>query len=284
MEIAVHAVVLVLVSPVRVTNVWPKAAHPVVPQTLIARFLLVVPISIATKEPVNMSPLVLLHATKTKTVGSAVVLALVSPARVTNVWLKAVHPVAPKTQTANSQHVALTSNASNPFVLLYETTPAQWIWAMTPPELKRYMEAIYIRCYRILGDKELAWDALQEVMTCFYEASKKQRIDKPLHYLYRSCTHLCIKVLKKERRFIPSLPSELESFMEGSVPKAEWSLLVSELVNQLEEEELQLLLYRYVDQMTLKEIAALYEMTDRGVKKRIDKVELRVRHYLKEEL
>lgn len=59
---------------------------------------------------------------------------------------------------------------------------------------------------------------------------------------------------------------------------------VRELLEEFGEEATLLLVFRYLDQMTLQELGEMYGITDRGVKKRLDKLESRVRqHFLGKE-
>jgi len=145
--------------------------------------------------------------------------------------------------------------------------------------LKSHIEVIYGRCHRLLRDEDLAWDALQEVMMRYYEVNAKQEIQQPLHYLYRICTNYCLKKMRTLKRSIPIEPREFDTFLGSVAQTAEHKVLLDELFQAFEEEEINLLLYRHVDQMTYKEIASMYGRTDRGIKKKLDKIEQRIRKY-----
>ena len=80
-------------------------------------------------------------------------------------------------------------------------------------ELQGYIDAIYNRCYRILHDYDLAWDAVQEIMTRYCEKSKKEDIQKPLHYLYRLSTNHCIDLLRQRHRSLPMEPLAIQTLL-----------------------------------------------------------------------
>ncbi len=60
--------------------------------------------------------------------------------------------------------------------------------------------------------------------------------------------------------------------------------MVESVLQSLDQEEATLLVYRHVDQMTYDEIGALVAMTDRGVKKKLDRLERHVRQTLEEQV
>lgn len=148
---------------------------------------------------------------------------------------------------------------------------------MEREHLARLMEVIYHRCCRILRDPEAARDALQEIFTSFYERRREVVIDKPLHYLYRSSTHHCLNLLRAKKRRLAFDPSHEESF----APSPEAGLLVEQLHDAFGEEALQMMVYRYVDQMTYDEIGQIFDRSDRAIKKRLDRLQENLQQYLK---
>ncbi|TNE51467.1 MAG: sigma-70 family RNA polymerase sigma factor [Deltaproteobacteria bacterium] len=146
--------------------------------------------------------------------------------------------------------------------------------------LKDYMKVIYNRCYRLLRDKDLAWDAMQEVLARYYERASKETIQKPLNYLYRISTTHCLHTLKQKDRSLPLEPEQHEKITEPTQHRGENKLLLSKLQERFDDDEIQMLLYRHVDQMNYQEIAEIIQMSDRGVKKKLDRLEETVRKYL----
>jgi len=156
---------------------------------------------------------------------------------------------------------------------------------MNKEQLKRHMQVLYHRCIKMLRDPELAWDALQEIMTRYYEAVQRRNILNPYHYLQRACTNHCLDLIAKRKK-ISSLqaPEMLLQFQQAEQDHtAEGKLVVSTLLKEFEKEDVALLMFRYMDQMTYREIAAIYNKSDRGIQKRLDRLEIAVRDYLQKE-
>ena len=147
---------------------------------------------------------------------------------------------------------------------------------MERDELKRHMEVVYNRCCAILKDPDQAWDALQDVFESFYEASKKREIRQPLFYLYRSSTNHCFNMLRRQKKLLPLLTEHLEGDLGGH-HTAENRLMIDALVQQFGEDTIQLFIYRHVDQMTYDEIADLVGLSDRGVKKKLARLDEKIR-------
>lgn len=150
---------------------------------------------------------------------------------------------------------------------------------MEAQQLKSHMEAIYCRCIRILRDHEQAEDVLQEVMTRYFEAIQEREIHKPLHYLYRASTNHCLVVLQKRKRALPFESSLLETLGLSHRNHGEATRSIVQMQEHFGKEALQLMVYRHLDQMTYQEIAEIYGISDRGVKKRLDRLEEKVRRY-----
>lgn len=147
---------------------------------------------------------------------------------------------------------------------------------MQTEAIQQYLEAIYNRCYRIVRDPDLAWDALQDVFEKYYQTCQDKDIDTPLAYLYRMSTNHCLNLLRRERKTLPFL-EEWEQEGRDERSSIESKLLLDGLCQQIGQEAIDLLVYRHVDQMTLGEIAAIVGISDRGVKKKLERIEHQVR-------
>jgi|GEM_PF-688290 len=148
-------------------------------------------------------------------------------------------------------------------------------------QLKRYIDLVYLRCHRILRSEDLAWDALQEVFANFYKAMQNKHIYDPIGYLNRSSTNHCINVLKKHKRTV-LFPTEIFDLKPSKADhtEIEFGVLLEQLSLEFGSDEIYMLVHRYVDQMTYGEIAALYQISDRGVKKKLDRLKPKLREFL----
>jgi RNA polymerase sigma-70 factor (ECF subfamily) len=147
--------------------------------------------------------------------------------------------------------------------------------------LQRHGEVIFHRCYRILGNRDQAYDAMQEVLTRFLEVQAKRTLAQPLHYLYRMSTNHCLDVLAQSNRTL-AMREESQPQTERTQPES--TLLVKELIERFGTEDIALLTYRHVDGMTYQELGELHHRSDRAIKKRLDKIESSVRKYASKEI
>ncbi len=72
----------------------------------------------------------------------------------------------------------------------------------------RYAPAVHRRCLRLLGDREMAEDATQDVFTALLTKDRLDTLDKPLNYLYRSASNACIDRIRK--RASTPIPLDLD--------------------------------------------------------------------------
>jgi len=151
---------------------------------------------------------------------------------------------------------------------------------MEAARLKKHMAVLYHRCLRILQDPDLAWDVVQETVTRYYEQLPTKEIQQPFSYLYSISTHHCVDLLRQRGRMLPMEPRMLQEMWGVESHRAEGALIVDKLVRRFGEELIQLVIYRHVDQMTYQEIADLVGKSDRGIKKKLDRIESQIRLYL----
>jgi RNA polymerase sigma factor (sigma-70 family) len=151
---------------------------------------------------------------------------------------------------------------------------------LPPQNLKLYLNAIYQRCYRLLGEQEWAKDATQEVFARFYET--KQTIQKPFHYLYRMSTNHCISELRTKSRTltVPLEAPDTQSATHIANPVA--NLTVEWLLNEFGQEAATLLFHRHLDGMTLQELGTLYNCSHQNIDKRLRKLHSEIQAYLAE--
>ncbi|MCU0664045.1 MAG: sigma-70 family RNA polymerase sigma factor [Myxococcota bacterium] len=128
---------------------------------------------------------------------------------------------------------------------------------------------IYRRCLRLLGDRELAREATQEV---FVRATRHaERLDpgdrECLPWLYRVATNYCLNALRD--RPTEALGRSFETWLRDASPSAEARLLTNEriadLFRTLDERTAQIAFHSFVDEMTQDEIAQIMGLSRRTV-------------------
>ena len=137
----------------------------------------------------------------------------------------------------------------------------------------RYGPALLRKCERMLGNSHDAEDIVQGL---FMDLLKKGREDESLAYLYRAATNRCLNLIrnrKKRRALLEQNPSPerppVRTLLEEMVVGQE---LLARLVERLDKKAAELLVYKYLDDMTQEEIAEIMGLSRKTVGKRLAKI------------
>jgi RNA polymerase sigma factor (sigma-70 family) len=125
----------------------------------------------------------------------------------------------------------------------------------------------------MLGNRPDAEDVVQGIFVDLY---RKDKTDVDLPYLYRAATSRCLNRIRdsRRRRELLALHGEVLISAGPGVPEAKAisvDLLV-QLVGKLDKRSAEIMVYRYMDQMTGDEIASLLGVSRRAVTKRLTKI------------
>lgn len=138
---------------------------------------------------------------------------------------------------------------------------------------ERYGRALVRKATRILGNVEDARDVVQGL---FVDLHQQGGTPRDLPYLFRAVTHRCLTRLRDESNRARLLarcdPTLLPAARTPCDDRAIGLDLLVKLVRQLGAAETEVLTYRYLDDMTLDEIAALLGVSRKTVGKRLDRV------------
>jgi RNA polymerase sigma-70 factor (ECF subfamily) len=125
----------------------------------------------------------------------------------------------------------------------------------------------------MLGNRPDAEDVVQGIFVDLY---RKDRTDVDLPYLYRAATSRCLNRIRgsKRRRELLAQHGEVLISAGPGVPEARAISvdLLAQLVGKLDTRSSEILVYRYLDQMTGDEIADLLGVSRRAVTKRLTKI------------
>lgn len=167
-------------------------------------------------------------------------------------------------------------------------------YGMTEEELAQlYSEHGYLvlrRCVAYLGDVPRAQDALQEVFVRALRSAESFRGEaSPRTWLCRIADHLCIDILRRERRspFVAVVgeagaPSARGSELESALFADDGEALhtARSLMHALDGQSQRLAVLCFVDELTQDEIAAELGLSRRTVGKRIKALRERARELL----
>lgn len=164
---------------------------------------------------------------------------------------------------------------------------------------KEYISMVYRRCKKLLGNHEDAEDITQDIFGNIQEQiiKGKTEIVSPEKYLNRTATFMSINKKKRARRefnamynlatktginwFKNNFEENKETWEIGIIDNGysqiEAEIIVKAILEEQDEKTCEIYTYKYRDNMTLKEIAELVDLSQTAVHKRIKKLEDQVK-------
>ncbi len=149
--------------------------------------------------------------------------------------------------------------------------------------LSRYAPALLRKGQRLLGNRQDAEDVVQGLFADLL-ARGKEAADLP--YLYRAVTNRCLNLLRdrsnRERlrmRYDDSLRGPVRTRCDEAVIGMD---LLLKLQQRLGAKEIEVLVYRFFDDLNQEEIAELLSVSRKAVSKRLENVRRAVRKLLAE--
>jgi RNA polymerase sigma-70 factor (ECF subfamily) len=138
---------------------------------------------------------------------------------------------------------------------------------------RAYGPALVRKAERILRSRE---DAIDLVHALFVDLIPRWNTSVDLPYLYRAITNRCLNAIRDER----TRARLLEKQGTAVAPMARVQLedevvglrLMAALVERLDESHLQVLVCRFIDDMTQEEIAAHLSLSRKTIGKRLDRI------------
>ncbi len=132
------------------------------------------------------------------------------------------------------------------------------------------------RCRRLLGDEDRALDAMQEVFVSLIRNSGKLTGAYPSSLLYRMATNVCLNMIREDKR--KPVTHDTDSLaMIARFDEAEERTDAGDLLDRIFERgaasSREIAVMRYVDGMTLEEVAREAGLSVSGVRKRLRKLQ-----------
>lgn len=153
----------------------------------------------------------------------------------------------------------------------------------------QYSDPIFRHCYFRINNRERAIDLMQETfMRTWRFVANGGEIDHPRAFLYRVASNLIINEYERRKQ-----SSSLESLEEDSgfqpsteeheetVARLDTEILVSHLA-KLNDSYRTVILMRYVDGLSIKDIAEALEESENNVSVRVHRALIRLRKFIQE--
>jgi len=141
---------------------------------------------------------------------------------------------------------------------------------------KRYAGKIYSKCISLLKDEALAQDATQEVFTkIFLNLSKFSERSKFSTWVYSITYNYCIDFLRHKKKEKNLFSDEMENAPDTVEEVPDTELLEMEVrrlkrvLNEIPPGDKAILLMKYQDEMSIKEIAGILDKSESAIKMKI---------------
>jgi len=135
---------------------------------------------------------------------------------------------------------------------------------------QRYGRALLRKAARILGPGPEAEDVVQGL---FVDLWARQELDRDLPYLFRAVTHRCLNAIrdgKNRRRLLEANPGVVGPSARSTVDGVLSLDLVEKLAKRVDDETWEILIYRYLDDLSQEEIAQLMSLNRKTVIRRLE--------------
>ncbi len=147
-------------------------------------------------------------------------------------------------------------------------------------DIQEEYDKIYRYCYFKVGNSTLAEDLAQETFLKYFAQNTYIEHGKKLAYLYTIARNLCLDSYRKKQ------PEELTDVIpdaENSFERLELNIAIRQALKTLSEQERELLLFRYVNELSVGEIAAVTGISRFTVYRRTNAALASLKALLKEE-
>ena len=138
---------------------------------------------------------------------------------------------------------------------------------------QRYGRALVRKAERILKSREDAQDIVQGLFVDMLQHPART-LDLP--YLYRATTNLCLSYIRDQKNRVRLLEREGTVLAGAPRTRCDERLLDMDLLMKLtavlDEQTLEILFYRYFDDMTQEEIASLLSLSRKTIGKKLDDI------------
>jgi len=135
-------------------------------------------------------------------------------------------------------------------------------------DIDEQYDKVYRYCYFRVKNQHLAEDITQETFLRFFESSSYKDTGRPLAYLYTVARNLCIDEFRKVHT--EELKEEIvqNGFEDAVVEKEN----LHQAMESLSKEEQELILLRYVNEVSLADLSKMYEKSRFALYRELSKI------------
>lgn len=145
-------------------------------------------------------------------------------------------------------------------------------------DIDQHYDKIYKYCYFRLQNRDLAEDITQETFLRFFASETYRDTGQALQYLYTVARNLCIDEHRRPRT--EELPDNLPLDTEEDIVT---SIDLRTALSRLSEEERELILLRFINEVPLSVMSKLYGISRFALYRRIQRITKKLQSYMGKE-
>lgn len=152
----------------------------------------------------------------------------------------------------------------------------------------RYSDKVYRKCLTFVRDKDVAQDMVQDVLLkVFTQLSKFKGNSRFSTWLYAVTYNFCVEYYRKNNRYTTVDIQEGPDYSESD-DSDEKELLaarahqLNQALDQIPPEEKMILLSKYQDGASIKELMVQLDISESAVKMRLSRARKRIKHLIDE--
>ncbi|MBL7776591.1 MAG: RNA polymerase sigma factor [Saprospiraceae bacterium] len=151
---------------------------------------------------------------------------------------------------------------------------------------RRYAGKVFAKCISMLGDEATAHDAVQDIfIKVFLNLSRFNEQSSFSTWLYSITYNFCIDVIRKRKKIPELLSDDVGRLGDEPVPEVPDSVLLEmkhdrleQVLADLQEGDRIVLLMKYMDEMSIRDMAEFFQKTESAIKMQI----MRAKHRAKQ--
>ncbi|BFH68955.1 MAG: RNA polymerase sigma factor [Paenibacillus dendritiformis] len=143
--------------------------------------------------------------------------------------------------------------------------------------VKHYQRRIHVYCWHMLGHREEAEDAVQDIfIKCYQHIARYTKTSSFTSWLYKIAYNHCINAMKKRNTRYKAFGFYRWQQLNAGCER-DYSDLVGEMLSQLSSEERNLLLLRVIDERSYEEIGEIMSCKPATARKKYERIKKRLR-------
>jgi len=148
---------------------------------------------------------------------------------------------------------------------------------------RRYAGKVFAKCISMLSDEALARDAVQDIfIKVFLNLSRFSEQSSFSTWLYSITYNFCIDIIRKKKKISLVLSDDIERIGDKPEQEVPDSVLLEmkhdrleKVLAQMHEGDRIILLMKYMDDMSIKDIADFFQKTESAIKMQIMRAKMK---------